>query len=146
MSNRGILSAVTAAASALALAVLLGGCSEGPAPAHVAAGVSPSATAPTATTPTVESSSAPQPLDAQSAWNACAAVAQEQYVAKNEGSAIVPFSSSTTLQTDGDGATFVVASVTPARPIEGVKSIAFICTMSGTADAPQIVKWIMKDI
>jgi hypothetical protein len=34
----------------------------------------------------------------------------------------------------------------PPEPIEGVGSILMICTMEGTADAPVVVKWSMKDV
>jgi hypothetical protein len=117
---------------------VLSACSSGPAPAETPAAASPTATSSAVPTPA--------PLDARSAWNACAQVAQTEYVDKNEGSSIRPFSETTTLQTDGDGKTFVIVAVAPAHPIEGVGSIAIICSMSGTADAPHVDKWIMKDV
>ncbi|CAM5340805.1 hypothetical protein [Leifsonia shinshuensis] len=140
MSNRGILTTATAVAATLFLSGALSGCSPGPAPADATAIASASPT------PSATESPTPQPLDARSAWNACAAVAQSNYVAQNPGSAIVPFSPATTLQTDGSGATFVVVDVRPAQPIAGVGSIAVICTVSGTAVSAQVDSWLIKDI
>ncbi|MEY9851159.1 hypothetical protein ABH923_000837 [Leifsonia sp. EB41] len=148
MSNRGILSAVYAAVSAIALVVLLSGCSAGLAPADATVSSVPTATTLTATTPpVVESSPAPQPLDAQSAWNACAETARENYVAQNPGSSINPFEpAKDQLTTAGDGSVIMIVSVKPPQPIEGVGSIVVICTMAGTADAPVVVEWTMKDV
>jgi hypothetical protein len=150
MSNRGILSAVSAAVSALALVVLLSGCSDGPAPADATASSVPTATTPTVTTPPVVESSptpTPQPLDAQSAWNACAETARENYVAQNPGSSINPFDPARDqLTTVGDGSVVMFVSVKPPQPVEGVGSIVVICTMAGTADAPVVAKWTMKDV
>lgn len=140
MSNRGILTTATAVAATLFLSVALSGCSPGPAPADASAIASASPT-PSATEPAT-----PQPLDARSAWNACAAVAQSNYVAQNPGSAIIPFSPATTLQSDGAGKTFVIVNVSPAQPIEGVGSIAVICTVSGTAVSARVDSWLFKDV
>lgn len=96
--------------------------------------------------PTPTPTPAPQPLDALSAWNACEPVAQEQYVAENPGSAIRPFGPETTLQTDGNGKTYVIVGVSPAQPTEGVGGIVVICFLSGTADAPHVDSWTMKDV
>ncbi|WP_295127929.1 hypothetical protein [uncultured Leifsonia sp.] len=144
MSNRGNRAASSALACALFVSVTLSACSSGPAPAETLSAASPTAAASAATTSSTPAT--PAPLDARSAWNACAQVAQTEYVDKNDGSSIRPFSETTTLQTDGDGKTFVIVAVAPAHPIEGVGSIAIICSMSGTADAPHVDKWIMKDI
>ncbi|GAA4145784.1 hypothetical protein [Leifsonia shinshuensis] len=140
MSNRGILTTATAVAATLFLSGALSGCSPGPAPADATAIASASPT------PSATESPTPQPLDARSAWNACAAVAQSNYVAQNPGAAIIPFSPATTLQTDGSGATFVVVDVRPAQPIAGAASIAVICTVSGTAVSAQVDSWLIKDI
>jgi hypothetical protein len=143
MLNRGTLRAAGAVLSALTFAVLLGGCAAGPAPARAAASAAgPVASATATATPTP----AAQPLDARSAWNACEPVAQEQYVAENPGSEVRPFGTETTLQTAGDGATYVIVGVSPAQPTDGTGSIAVICFVSGTADAPHVDSWTMKDV
>ncbi|WP_313543433.1 hypothetical protein [Leifsonia aquatica] len=58
----------------------------------------------------------------------------------------LPFSDSTTLQTEVDGNTIITVAMLPPEPIEGAGSILMICTMEGTADAPVVVKWSMKDV
>lgn len=142
MFNRGILVAVAAALTAVTLTVVLGGCAAEPAPAETPV-ASQSASSP-AETPTPTPTTLP--LDARSAWNACAQVAQKEYVDQNPGSTIYPFSDSMALQTDAEAKTFITVGVAPATPMQGSGSIAVICFMSGTAEAPHVDSYTMKDI
>ncbi len=156
MFNRAIRSKALAVVAALVVTAALSACSPKSGPTGTT--VSPAATTPTpvATLPTPRATSTPSatstpepaaaPLDAQSAWNACVQVAQDQYVVHDEGATIRPFSSTTTLNIDGDGATTVYVFIEPSRPVEGAGSIAFICFMSGTAAAPHVDGWTWKDV
>lgn len=98
----------------------------------------------------VESSPTARPLDALSAWNACAEIAKEKYVAEYPGSSIRPFDpASARLITLDDGSVQMYVGVKPSpppAPEDGWASIVVICTMSGTADAPVVEKWTMKDV
>jgi hypothetical protein len=144
MFTRGITRAAAAALSALTLTVLLGGCAAEPAPAETPV-ASHSASSPTVI-PTPTPTPTASPLDARSAWTACAQVAQTEYVDQNPGSTIYPFSDSMTLQTAPDGRTFITVGVAPAVPMQGSGSIAVICYLSGTAEAPHVDSYTMKDI
>lgn len=150
MFNRGVFSKALAVGAALVVAAALSACTPRLAPAGTS--VSPAATTPTpvATLPAPSATSTTEPpaapLDAQSAWNACVQVAQDQYVVHDEGATIRPFSSTTTLNIDGNGATTVYVFIEPSRPVEGAGSIAFICFMSGTASAPHVDGWTWKDV
>ena len=140
----GGMKASFVAAGVMAIGIVLGGCSATP---TVTTASTPATSTP-ATTPSMTPSTAATdgPLDAQSAWNACSVVADREYISQNPGATVAPFASNNTLETDGDGNTVIVVSMIPPEPIEGVGFIAMICTMSGTMNDPQVVKWMMKDI
>lgn len=143
---------VLAAAAALSVIASLVGCTAAAAPsAQTATPTSiPTSARPTpahlATATAVPTPVADAPLDARSAWEACAAVADREYISSFPEAEIHPFSSHVELETDADGNPFVVVGIKPPQPLEGVGSIIVICTMAGTAAAPEVVKWTMKDI
>lgn len=151
MNIRGNRPAVAAILSALAV-VALTACTSATQPSAATGTSEASRTAsasPTATPTAAAEPSTPAadgPLDARSAWEACRVVAEREYVAKNPGSEISPFSDRTTLDTDGDGTTYVVVGASLPEPVDGAGSMLIICTMEGTANAPVVVKWSMKDV
>jgi hypothetical protein len=147
MPYGGTRAAVTAAAVAVIMSAALSGCVSGaptgPATTHVAEPTStPSATPSDSAVPTPEAET-----NAQLAWKACEAVAQEQYVSTHPGASIEPFSASRdTFQDFGDGSPRMMVGVSPAEPVDGSGGIVVICTMADTGSSPTVVSWTMKDV
>ena len=146
MTLGGRRQAVAAAVVAVFLSVVLGGCTSHAASTNAATtNVATPTTTPTAT-PTAEPNAEAETAE-QTAWKACAAVAQDDYVSKNPGSSIEPFlASRDSFQDFGDGAPRMMVGVHPAQPVAGSGGIVVVCAMSDTSHAATVVSWTIKDI
>ncbi|WP_433862196.1 hypothetical protein [Streptomyces sp. L7] len=128
------------------LSVALGGCASDAPPTNAATTNVAAPTTTPAAAPTVEPSGEAETAE-QTAWKACAAVAQDEYVSKNPGSSIEPFlASRDTFQDFGDGAPRMMVGVHPAQPVAGSGGIVVVCTMSDTSHAATVVSWTIKDV
>ncbi|WP_085370552.1 hypothetical protein [Leifsonia sp. NCR5] len=139
------------AASAVVLAVLgaLSGCAgSAPATSHDPSASAISASTSTGTTPTPAPAalSPNDPIDALTAWHACAVLGLENYVAQNPGAALHPYDASVPPTKNPDGSFQAIASFSLPKPVEGAKSIVYICTIGGTLGNPTLLNVTTKDV
>ena len=134
-----------AAGAALATLIALSGCAAG-----AGAGASP---APTVTvTSTVTATPAPataspnEPLDAQTAWTACAVLAQEVYGRQVPTAKMTPYDPSHPPTKTSDGTWQVIIDYPIDPPVEGAGSVVVICHIGGTLGSPKLIDWATKDI
>jgi hypothetical protein len=138
----------TVGAGALLIAAALTGCSSGAAdpPASVP---TPTVTVTTTTTATpAPAAPAPaDPIDAMTAWTACAVLGQAQYVNQTPGAELRPYDPTHPPTTNTDGSWNVIVSMAPPPGVhDGYASIVALCDISGTLGAPKLVRWTLKDI
>ncbi|MGJ4845015.1 hypothetical protein [Leifsonia sp. Le1] len=141
------------AASTVVLAVLgaLSGCAGSrPAASHEASASAIDASTSTSTTPaptpTPATPSPDDPIDALTAWHACAVLGLENYVAQNPGAALHPYDASVPPTKNPDGSFQAIASFSLPQPVEGAKSIVYICTIGGTLGNPTLLNVTTKDV
>lgn len=137
------------AASAVVLAVLgaLSGCAgSAPAAFHDPSASAIGASTSTTPTPTPAAPSPDDPIDALTAWHACAVLGLENYVAQNPGAALHPYDASVPSTRNADGSFQAIASFSLPKPVEGAKSIVYICTIGGTLGNPTLLNVTTKDV
>lgn len=139
--------AVMTAAVALIMLPLLCGCATG-APTDAATTNFAKPTPTPSATPSTTAAPGPEvESNEQIAWQACAAIAQKEYVSQNPGSSIEPFSAQRdTFQDFGDGTPRMMVGVQPPRSSDTVGGLVVICTMSDKGNAPTVVSWTIKDV
>ena len=96
-------------------------------------------------TPTAAAKSLDDPIDALTAWNACAVLSQAEYQ-PSAGSALIPYDPSSPPTQNADGAWTAIVGYPLNPPPDGAKSVVVICTVSGTLGAPKLISWSTKDI
>lgn len=137
-SLRGMtLSAGVAAASLLALS----GCAGG-----VAVGDTPAPTVTTTVTATPSPASGDEPLDALSAWTACAVLAQEVYAKDEPTAKQMPYNPAHPPTQKADGSWQVTIGFPIVPPVQGAGSVIVICDLAGTKGEPKLLDWATKDV
>lgn len=148
MKRRGPLRALAAAgAGALAIAAGISGCSIGAAGDPPASVPTPTVTVTTTATPAPAAPSPDDPIDAMTAWTACAVLGQAQYVNQTPGSELRPYDPTHPPTNNADGSWNVIVSMAPPPGVhEGYASIVALCDISGSLGAPKLLRWTLKDI
>ncbi|MFJ8895155.1 hypothetical protein ACIRCZ_11245 [Leifsonia sp. NPDC102414] len=103
-------------------------------------------TATPARTPAPRAASPDDPVDALTAWHACAVLGLANYAADNPGSTLIPYDPSHPPTRNADGTYQAYAAFPLPHPTEGAKSVLIICTIGGTLGDPTLVSWLAKDI
>jgi hypothetical protein len=135
--------ALMVAGVAAAMLTALAGC------AADAAGSTPAPT--TTVTATVTATPGPtvvspdDPVDALTAWNACAVLSQAEYQ-PTAVSEMRPYDPAHPPTKNPDGSWQVIVGYPIVPEVEGAKSNIMICDIAGTLGAPKLVHWTMKDI
>jgi len=70
----------------------------------------------------------------------------ENYVAQNPGAALHPYDASVPPTKNPDGSFQAIASFSLPQPVEGAKSIVYICTIGGTLGNPTLLNVTTKDV
>ena len=133
------LSAAVAAASLLALSGCAGGTAAGSSPL-------PTTTVTATVTATPSPASGDEPLDALSAWTACAVLAQEVYAKDQPTAKQVPYDPAHPPTQDADGTWQVIVGFPIDPPVQGAASVIVACHLSGTKGEPKLLDWTTKDI
>lgn len=143
--SRFIRAKLAAGAAAVSL-LALSGCAAG-------AGGVPTPTVTTTVTSTVTATPAPaasapdDPIDAMTAWTACAVLAQEAYVSQAPTAKQSAFEPSRDLPTkNGDGSWRATVGFSIDPPTEGAGGVIVSCDIAGTMASPKLVHWTIKDI
>ncbi|MFF1574200.1 hypothetical protein ACFVWR_15770 [Leifsonia sp. NPDC058292] len=143
---RVALAASAAVLTALAAAGALAGCA-------ASGSVSASTPAPTVTVtatatpaPVKVPASPDDPIDALTAWHACAVLGLANYAADHPGSELRPYDPANGATKNPDGTYQAIAGFSLPQPVDGTGSIVAICTIGGTLGAPKLVSWTLKDI
>lgn len=139
---RATLAAGVVAVSPLALSGCAAGTGGVPTPT-----VTTTVTSTVTATPAPSTASPDDPLDAQTAWTACAVLAQEVYGNQNPQEEMRPYDPAhppTQREDDGTWQAYVFYPLQP--PVEGAGSMVVVCQLDGTLGSPKLVKWLMKDV
>ncbi|MEV8214631.1 hypothetical protein [Leifsonia sp. NPDC077715] len=139
-SLRGMtLSAGVAAALLLALSGCAGGAAVGTTPATTV-------TVTSTVTATPSPASGDEPLDALSAWTACAVLAQEVYAKDEPTAKQMPYDPAHPPTQNADGSWQVTIGFPIVPPVQGAGSVIVICHLAGTKGEPKLLEWATKDV
>ncbi|SEA98159.1 hypothetical protein [Leifsonia sp. 21MFCrub1.1] len=135
--------AVTLAAGAAASLLALAGCAAG-------AGDAPTptvtVTSTVTATPAPATASPDDPLDALTAWTACAVLAQEVYGTQAPDAVMRPYDPAHPPTKRDDGTWDAVVAYPIQPPVEGAGSVIVDCQIGGTLGSPKLIHWVAKDI
>ncbi|WP_431246913.1 hypothetical protein [Leifsonia xyli] len=100
----------------------------------------------TTATPAPATASPDDPIDALTAWTACAVFAQDKYGAENPTQKMKPYDPAhpPTKTAAGNWQVEVAYPIDP--PVTGAGSVVVICEIGGTNADPKLVHWATKDI
>ena len=140
--KRMTLAAGAAAASLLVLAGCASGVGASPAPTvTVTSTVTATPAPPAAATPSPD-----DPLDALTAWTACAVFAQEKYGAEAPTQKMMPYDPAYPATENAAGNWVAIVAYPVDPPVEGTGSVIVSCGIGGTYGNPKLVHWTTKDI
>ncbi len=148
MKRRRLLRALAVAgAGALAIAAGISGCAAGAASDPPASVPTPTVTVTTTATPAPAVPSPDDPVDAMTAWTACAVLGQAEYINQTPGATLRPYDAAQAPTKNPDGTWNVIVSMAPPPGVhDGFASIVALCDISGTLGAPTLTRWTLKDI
>ncbi|WP_374007540.1 hypothetical protein [Leifsonia sp. LS-T14] len=136
-----------AALVALASAIALTGCAAGSGTAgSPAPTVTVTSTVTATPTPTPAVVSPDDLVDAQTAWTACAVLAQEVYGSQAPNAKLLPYTPSQAPTKNADGQWVAIVGFPLDPPVEGTGSVIVSCTIGGTMGSPKLIHWVAKDI
>ncbi|WP_426516857.1 hypothetical protein ACPPVQ_19055 [Diaminobutyricibacter sp. McL0618] len=134
-------------AGALLLAAALSGCSAAAAGDPPASAPTPTVTVTMTATPAPSTPSPDDPIDAATAWAACAVLGQAEYINQTPGSTLRPYDPKQPPTKNADGSWSVTVSMAPPPGThDGFASIVALCDIKGTLGAPTLIRWTLKDI
>lgn len=101
----------------------------------------------TTATPAPVVPSPDDPIDALTAWTACAVLGQAEYINRTPGAELRPYNPANAPTKNPDGSWNVIVSMAPPPGVhDGFASIVALCDISGTLGAPKLIRWTLKDI
>src|SRR6478609_4293802 len=132
------MKAVTPAAGAAIASLIaltgLTGCAAG-----AGASATPTVTVTSTVTAAPVAASPDDPLDALTAWTACAVLAQQVYGSMEPTEKMLPYDPSRPPTKSADGVWQVYVAYPIEPPVQGAGSVIVICHVSGTLGEPKLV-------